>query len=307
VPNPESLILSAYAKLNLALAVGPPQPPKGYHPIASWFVAIELHDTLTLTRLPEGAPNRFDIRWAPDAPKPTPIDWPAEKDLAACAHALLQRHANRPLPVALTLDKRTPVGGGLGGGSSDAAAALSGLNTLFSLGLSRAELAALSTQLGSDIAFFLDDSPAPRPALVTGVGDRIQRLPHAAPAPVILIIPPFGCPTGPVYHAFDRAPTVSADEPRIRSLITAGAAGRIPSADLFNDLAEPACLVEPRLRDTLVSLRTALGPSTPVHVTGSGSTMFCLPRPGDAPAVEAAIRRAAPEVVALPTRLLTPT
>ncbi len=296
-------MIAAYAKLNLALAVGPPMPPKGYHPIASWFLTIDLHDTLTLERLPEGQVSRFDIRWAADAPKKTPIDWPVEKDLAARAHALLEERAGRALPIALTLDKRTPVGGGLGGGSSDAASAMVGVNKLFDLGLSRAALAGLSMRLGSDIAFFLDEGPIARPALVTGLGDRVERLPPLPTAEVILLVPPFGCPTGPVYGAFDRAPTANADESRVRAIIAAAhTSGAIAPGALFNDLAEPACIVEPRLRETLGALRAAVGPSTPIHVTGSGSTMFCVPGRSEAERVVAAIRAARPEVVVVRAR-----
>ena len=302
--------IAAYAKLNLALAVGPPQPPRGFHPIASWIVAIDLHDTLTLERLPEGEASRFEIRWAADAPKPTPIDWPVAKDLAARAHALLQERTKRVLPIALTLDKRIPVGGGLGGGSSDAASTLVGVNEMFDLGIARAELAILSAGLGSDIAFFIDDGSVARPALVLGLGDRIERLAPVPVAEVLLIIPPFGCPTGPVYGAFDRGPMADADEKRVRKIIAeARRSGGIPSGSLFNDLAAPACEVEPRLRETLGVLRAAVGPRTPIHVTGSGSTMFCLPdwpgtdRPG-ADRVEGVLRAARPELVVVRARTM---
>ena len=160
---PDSLAITAYAKLNLALSVGPPVPPRGYHPIASWFVCIGLSDTLRLTRLQPGSPSRHTIRWAPGAPRPTPIDWPVERDLAVRAHRLLEHHTGRPLPVDMTVDKRIPVGAGLGGGSSDAAAALRALNTLFSLGLPADQLRALASHLGSDIPFFIDEDPDPPP------------------------------------------------------------------------------------------------------------------------------------------------
>lgn len=326
---PHTLTLAAHAKLNLALSVGPPAPPKGYHPIASWFVAIGLFDTLELTRLPEGSPSRHEIRWAnprdpgPPAPRPTPIDWPIEKDLAVRAHRLLERYAGRELPLRMTLIKRTPVGGGLGGGSSDAASMLLGVDRLFGLGISRAELASLSTTLGSDIAFFLDDpkgegnrhpastddppvAAAPRPALVTGLGESISRVDAPASTDVLLLLPPFGCPTGPVYKAFDTAPTVGIDEPRVRRLIEAARHGtRLNPGGLFNDLTEPACVVEPRLRDILLKLE-ALSPHR-VHVTGSGSTMFIIPEPTHPILLSDLAARAealVPELVVVPTTTL---
>ena len=179
------------------------------------------------------------------------------------------------------------------------------MNELFGLGVSREELAALSVRLGSDIAFFLDDGRATRPALVAGLGERVERLASLPAVEVILLVPPFGCPTGAVYGAFDHAPTARVDEPRVRAIVAeARASGRIPSGHLFNDLAEPACAVEPRLRETLGALRAAVGPSTPIHVTGSGSTMFCLPEQAEADRVVGTLRAARPEVVVVRTRTM---
>lgn len=300
---PESLALAAFAKVNLALAVGPPQPPRGYHPIASWFTCVGLHDELILSRRSDSR-TRWTIRWASDAPRSSPIDWPIEKDLAVRAHRLLELAANRDLPLDGTLTKRTPVGAGLGGGSADAAAALVGINELFGLGLARERLRALSISLGSDIAFFIDDVPvgrAARPALVTGFGETIERLGPIG-GWVTLILPPYGCPTGPVYQAFDRCGPDALREQDVRAL-AATAGTDLVHARLFNDLAEPACAVEPRLAKTLGTLRGAM--DTPVHITGSGSTMFA-PARDEAHAHDLAehAQRICPEVVALATPLL---
>jgi 4-diphosphocytidyl-2-C-methyl-D-erythritol kinase len=303
MPPLQSLLIRAHAKINLALAVGPPAPPRGYHPIASWFTCIGLHDELSLARSVT-SDSKWTIEWASDAPRQSPIDWPIEKDLAVRAHRLLELAADRTLPVRATLTKRTPVGAGLGGGSADAAAAFVGINELFSLGLSREKLRELSTSLGSDIAFFIDDVPLDqpaRPAIVTGFGERIERL---APCSgwAALFFPPFGCPTGPVYQAFDRASPGPLREADIRSL-TRTAAADLPTAPLFNDLAAPACSVEPRLAEMLASLGKGL--DAPVHVTGSGSTMFALAHTeGHAAQLAADARRLCPELAAVATPLL---
>lgn len=288
---PANLTIACPAKLNLALAVAPPLgpaagPKRGYHPICSWFAAIGLADDLTLEALPVGTESRYAITWAPDAPRPSPIDWPIDQDLAVRAHRLVEQHARRALPVAMTLRKRTPVGGGLGGGSSDAAGMIRGLDALFALGLSAPHQHALAATLGSDIAFFLDhaasiDAP-PRPALVTGLGEELRRL-ERVPAWAVLIIPAFGCPTGPVYKAFDAdfPPRFRQDE--VFALVeSAIARGRIDSRALFNDLARPAEAVAP----ALAGLRrdAALAAAAPLHVTGSGSTLFAL---ADSPATAA--------------------
>lgn len=303
-PNSPTFKTTACAKINLALSVGPPQPPRGYHPIASWFVPIALCDDLSVTPLPPHTASRFTIAWAVDAPKPTPIDWPVEKDLVFRAHALLEQAAGRPLPVAVELRKRIPVGGGLGGGSSDAAAMFRAGNRVFALGLSRDELAAMAMTLGSDIAYFLDADergelrPTSRPAMVTGLGERIERT-ATVRGSVLLLAPPFGCPTGAVYRAYDRSPRPLQAE-RVRALIAAAErADAVPSGELFNDLAEPACIAEPRLAEVLDRLRRGLG--VPVHVTGSGSTMFVVDPPAGS---IGRAKAAAPDVVAVATRMV---
>lgn len=300
----------ARAKINLALSVGPPIPagaPKaGYHPIASWMACIDLADELSFTRLEDGRASTFSITLAPDAPRPSPIDWPIETDLAVRAHRLLERTAGRPLPVACSIRKRIPVGGGLGGGSSDAATTLLALRDLFGLDFSSRDLASLSAQLGSDVAFFIDEHDPARPALVSGLGDRLERFP-VYHSPVLLIIPPMGCPTGPVYKSYDRSP-VALREADVLRLIT-GASKLSPAldpCDLFNDLAGPACQIEPRLSAVIARLRE-LTP-LPVHVTGSGSTLFVLPSaPSNAASlleVMAAVRRDMPDLLPLMTRLV---
>ncbi len=271
------LSLSAPAKINLALAVGPPEPagsPKpGWHRIASWMVCVDLCDDLELRVI--SGPSRFSVSWADDAPRPTPIDWPIEKDLIFRAHALMEKAAGRSLPVEAVLRKRTPVGGGLGGGSSDAAAMLRGLNRLFALGLDRAALSAIASTLGSDIAFFIDDDvtcDVARPALVSGFGDIIERVP-CPEEDIILVAPDFGCPTPDVYRAFDAMNPGPLREDAVRELIArAEETGEIPISELFNDLAPAARAVRPGL--TRIISDALPGTQIPIHVTGSGSTLF---------------------------------
>ena len=303
------LMWRAHAKINLALAVGPAAPPRGYHPIASWFACVGLHDEVELTALGEGEPSSWGIEWAADAVWSTPIDWPIEKDLAVRARRALESAAGRALPVRGVVRKRAPVGAGLGGGSADCAAAMMGIDRVFALGLGAARLRELCAPLGSDIAFFIDEEcgpeRAPRPALVAGFGERIERLGRVPreQSHLVLFFPPFGCPTGPVYQAFDRLPPRPVREDEVRAL----AAGSIvDSARLFNDLAAPAAMVEPRLSEALALLRSAMRePGAHVHVTGSGSTMFALARTeAHGREIVEAARTAAPEIVSMPTMLV---
>lgn len=315
----------AHAKINLVLSVGPPLPPgsskAGYHPIASWMACIDLADDLTIARLPESKPSTYSITLAKGAPRPSPIDWPIEKDLAVRAHRLLESAIGKPLPLSLAISKRIPVGGGLGGGSADAAAALIAVRDLYQLDFTNQQLASLSAQLGSDIAFFIDENPPPPPAglakllprppappaLVTGLGDQLQRFPRLH-LPILLIIPPMGCPTGPVYKAYDQNPVPLRAGEVLRLITTAAKDGGRPLEphELFNDLAGPACRVEPRLQTFIERIRQ-LTP-LPVHVTGSGSTMFIVPHnlaaTDELARAETAIRGEFPQLTLLMTSLL---
>ncbi|MEC9374556.1 MAG: 4-(cytidine 5'-diphospho)-2-C-methyl-D-erythritol kinase [Planctomycetota bacterium] len=271
----QSLIRTAPAKINLALAVAPPQSEDGLHPICSWFIPVSLFDSIQITRL--GDPGQrvaseYEIEWAPNAVRPSAIDWPLEKDLAVRAHRLLEQEAQNSLPVRLSLRKRIPVGAGLGGGSSNAAAALLAIRTLFSLDISDARLRELSTQLGSDVAFFLPPSAA-RSAVVEGLGDRIERVPRVD-ARFLLALPDFGCPTGAVYKAFDESPPAKFRADEIREMATDG---RLDTRALFNDLADPATRVQPKLAEIMSEVKRIA--ASPAHLTGSGSAVFViLPR-----------------------------
>ena len=142
------------------------------------------------------------------------------------------------------------------------------------------------------------------PALVTGFGETIERSSGGNPQPVLLLIPPFGCPTGPVYQAFDRLNPRAIDEDRLM-LLHAGLVGG-GTGMLFNDLAAPACMVQPRL-GTILSTLASLAPLE-FHITGSGSTMFTIPPPTSTPtelaAFESEIRTLCPELVVVRTTIL---
>lgn len=269
----------APAKVNLCLSVASPEPqgsPKaGWHRIASWFACVSLFDTVRLRAASPGDEGSFRVSWAHDAPRPTPIDWPAEKDLALRARLLLERVTGRALPTHVEVTKRIPVAAGLGGGSSDAAATLLGLDELFGLGLGPRRLAEVGAALGSDVSFFCDrPSGTPRQALVGGFGDEVERV-EPVPGRLTLWLPAFGCATPAVYRAFDaRLGGVSrpADDRRVRLAHRACLErGGIEPGALFNDLASAACDTAPGLGALLGSLE---GAGRRGHVTGSGSAVF---------------------------------
>ena len=154
------LVLSAHAKVNLALSVGPPiadGPRAGMHPIASWMAPVELSDTIEIATLEPGSDARAEI-----VGDGVQVNWLVANDLTLRAVRALENEAGRSLPVGVRVTKRIPAGGGLGGGSSDAAAVLRGLDALLGrghgLGLGHEKLRAIAATLGSDIPFFIDDA-----------------------------------------------------------------------------------------------------------------------------------------------------
>jgi 4-diphosphocytidyl-2-C-methyl-D-erythritol kinase len=238
------------------------------HPIASWMVTTDFADELHLRRLDDGRDSLYAILWAPDAPRTSDIDWPIQKDLAVRAHLALEQHLGRRLPVRMKLEKRIPVGGGLGGGSSNAAAMLRGLRELFDLETTDAELAELARTLGSDVPFLVRGGSA----IVEGLGERLEHHDRTPDVHAVLAFPAAGCPTGPVYGKFDlMRPDAALQPARVRAL---AAAAPLAHDAPFNDLAEPAIAVTPTLADEIADMEHVAGRR--VHVSGSGSTLFVL-------------------------------
>ena len=290
----------AHAKINLALAVGPAEPATaekpGWHRIASWMHAIDLCDEVTVA---PAAASSFTIAWADDAPRTSPIDWLAERDLAVRAHRAMEHASQRELPAAVTLIKRIPVGAGLGGGSSDAAGVLLALREAFSLPFDTARLQRIGATIGSDVPFFIDDAEPPRPAIVSGFGDDIARL-ACADAAVVLIVPSVSCETRAVYAGFDAQPTAGVDARRVESLAARGAIEALP--DLFNDLQPAAFRLHPALRDIHTAAEHTAARS--VHLTGSGSAMFTLAAHGEAVALAGRLAEALPDCAIVRSRLV---
>lgn len=153
------LTCPAPAKLNLFLhVVG--RRPDGYHLLQTLFRFISLHDTLHFNLRDDGAVHRTNS-----------IEGVAEEqDLCVRAARLLQSESGCRLGVDITLEKRIPMGGGLGGGSSDAATTLIALNRLWALGLPRKRLMQLGLRLGADVPVFVFGENA----FAEGVGEELQ-------------------------------------------------------------------------------------------------------------------------------------
>jgi 4-diphosphocytidyl-2-C-methyl-D-erythritol kinase len=181
-----ALRLPAFAKLNLTLDVLG-RRPDGYHDIDSVMQSISLHDLLSI--------ERTDCRVF-EAPGPA-IEG---ENLVLKAARELEGHVGRDLPFTIRLFKRIPIGAGLGGGSSDAAALLRAANYLYGLRLTTVELADVAERVGKDIPFFLQGGTA----RATGLGSTVQALPPLPAAWRFLVVcPPIQVSTHAVYEAVD--------------------------------------------------------------------------------------------------------
>jgi 4-diphosphocytidyl-2-C-methyl-D-erythritol kinase len=178
--------LAAPAKLNLFLRVLA-READGHHSLETLFCRIALADTLRAERV-ERQGVRLQVSGADTGP--------AETNLAVRAAELALEALRHPFGTELTLEKKIPVGAGLGGGSADAAAALLAVNALAGDAIPRAELLHLAARLGADVPFCLSGAPL---ALAWGRGDRMLALPALPPAPILLLTPPVPVSTAEAY------------------------------------------------------------------------------------------------------------
>jgi len=186
----ETIRLEAKAKINLFLRVLS-RETDGFHGIETLFCLLDLADTMTATRTDTGKVT-IDVSDADVGP--------AAQNLAVRAAERVLDATGRRFGVHLVLDKRIPAQAGLGGGSSDGAAAMIAVNRLANDAVPRHELLQFAAHLGSDVPFFLSGA---RLALAWSRGERMIRLPPLPPAPVLLLVPPIGVPTAEAYQWVD--------------------------------------------------------------------------------------------------------
>jgi 4-diphosphocytidyl-2-C-methyl-D-erythritol kinase len=259
----------AFAKLNLYLeTVG--KRPDGYHELRTLFQTIDLADDIDVSR---GDGLKFGVRCVVEG-----ADLPTDaRNLAVRAAEAWLRATGLIEGVELRIVKRIPIGGGLGGGSSDAAYVLRALQVLAPrVALPPDALLELARSLGADVPFLLEGGFAQG----TGRGDVIVPLPPPPPVAYVLILPPFGTETAKVYaqaHLRLRpAPRGGLD--RAKEAVASGVPARIREAH-HNDLAEAAMRAYPEmLRYT--SLTERLLGRAPC-MSGSGSTLFDVPDEGE--------------------------
>jgi 4-diphosphocytidyl-2-C-methyl-D-erythritol kinase len=247
---------NAYAKVNLVLRVGPPRAD-GLHPLCSLFASLALADTVQVEA------SDADVVVCPGV---------AGENLAARAAAAFRAVVPKLPPLRMTIDKRIPVAGGLGGGSADAAAVLRAANRLTGAALDATELRRLAAQLGSDVPSQVE----PRHALVSGVGERVA--PAELPAMALVLVPQReGLSTAAVYAELDRLrgrfgrPMDGAPDPEPLRRLAAQPLRALAGA-LENDLQPAAMSLRPQLARPLASLVRA--GALAAQVTGSGPTTF---------------------------------
>lgn len=250
------LQLRCPAKLNWNLRVLG-RRPDGFHELDSWFVGIGLFDTLTLSIGQDGPLLQVD---GPTA-GPVPAD---ERNLILQAERLW-REAGGEIPSGTWhLHKRIPSAAGLGGGSSDAAAALRILQSGASIPPVES-LERLALQLGSDVPFFLQAQSACR---MGGRGEHLLATDDPGPTQVVLAVPGFPVPTAEVFRLLDAPPL----EPGGVLGSSVPSAGTLPASPGPNDLLRAALESVPALAD----FAAALAAVAPFHLSGSGGCFFHL-------------------------------
>lgn len=256
------ITIKAHAKINLTLEVIG-RRDDGYHEIATIMQTVGLHDAVSIS-------HDDDIALTCDDPALQSAD-----NLAYKAARLLQEHSGYDGGARIHIAKAIPVSAGLGGGSSDAAAALRGLNDLWRLGLSMAKLETLAAQLGSDVPFLLQGGTA----IALGRGERIRRLPPANLQWLVIVTPAVRHTgetpgkTAALYGMltpanYTRGFLTRKLEARIRG------GGDVPAQFLFNTFDDVAFTAYPGLQecwDTFAEVG-----AREIHISGSGPSIYAL-------------------------------
>lgn len=247
----KQLSLLAPAKINRFLHITG-QREDGYHLLQTVFQLISLYDELHLTTSNDGVIHRID----------GPADVPSEHDLVVRAALLLQKTTKSHFGCQISLKKNIPMGAGLGGGSSDAASVLWGLNELWETNLSREELMNLGLQLGADVPFFL----LGQNAFAEGVGEILHPIDLKSET-YILIYPQINIPTVEVF----KSPNLTRNHPSV----TISDFTESPNLNQFgsNDCEKVVVQKYQEVAEVIDWLKDWVPDSNP-RMSGSGSCVF---------------------------------
>ncbi len=279
-PIAGGLEILAPAKLNLFLEILGKRPD-GYHELETLMVTIDLYDRLRIIPNDSGM-----IRLQSNDPTLPTDDSNLVVRAANRLRSTVEPGRAERLGAAIELDKEIPAQAGLGGGSSDAAATLRGLDQLWELNSTPEELTELAGQIGSDVPFFLHGPSA----LCRGRGEQVEPIalnPESAPFQFVLICPPIGLSTAAVYGGL-----TPPDSPTDANAALEGFRNGDPDKlgpELFNRLQPVAERIAPELVPIRTSLDSMGSAFTGHLMSGSGSAYFGLARDRDA-ALDAARR-----------------
>ncbi|MBR4170736.1 MAG: 4-(cytidine 5'-diphospho)-2-C-methyl-D-erythritol kinase [Kiritimatiellae bacterium] len=266
----DEITIEAHAKVNLTLEVLGVRPD-GYHDLRSIVMPVSLSDTITLTR----TPATFSLALTTvNGISATQIG-PVEKNLAMRAAQLMQSRYNVQSGVRIRICKRIPIGGGMGGGSSDAAGVIRGLNELWGLRRPDEELAALGAELGSDVpALVLGGA-----VLMEGRGERVHRLALDGPVrgfDLVIANPGVHCSTPEIFSRWKSGLTTPPKMVQNMTFSIRASDVRRAAGLLYNDLEAAVFERYPTIARLSETLRLAgcLG----VLLSGSGASVFGLVR-----------------------------
>ncbi|MBU0482287.1 MAG: 4-(cytidine 5'-diphospho)-2-C-methyl-D-erythritol kinase [Proteobacteria bacterium] len=261
----KNLVIKAPAKINLYLSVLS-RRNDGYHEIDSLMQKIDLFDILTIT--PGGKGIKVVCPGAE-----LPVD---KGNLVWQAAQLFCDEIGADCGVQIILQKNIPIAAGLGGGSSDAAAVIKALNSLYGAGMNPVRMSELAVQLGADVPFFIYEGPA---AFARGIGERLEAACGLGECWVLLVNPGFAVSTKWVY---DNLALTSKENPNILAsgkdcpshLISAsgGAFSRLPEPCFYNDLETVTLAGFPEVNE--LKERMLAGGAEISLMTGSGPTVF---------------------------------
>jgi len=239
--------LPAPAKINLFLHVTG-RRDDGYHLLETLLVPIDRGDRVTLSVRDDAEIVRTR----------GPAGVAAGDDLAVRAARLVQRACGIARGIDIDIDKQIPVGGGLGGGSSDAATVLLGLNRLWQLGLSRRALMELALQLGADVPFFIFGTPA----FARGIGELLESV-SLPPTWFVVVAPPVAVATAEVFAAAE----LTRNSRSAKMSVFSEGYGR-------NDLQAVAVSRFPEIAASLHALSNDAADAVAIAMSGSGACVF---------------------------------
>lgn len=258
------------AKVNLVLAVGEKQE-SGFHEVQTIMHSLALHDTLSMRRFDdEGSGDGLQVMLKCESSFTIdPLLIKAEENIAYKAVVELAKALGRTQDetIEMILNKVIPAEAGLGGGSSNAAAALVGAATLWGVGVEDERVQEAASRLGADVSFFLKGGCA----RLSGKGDVFEAQLEPRSGFVLLVRPDAGVSTGKAYAAFDEDPVLPSSE-YLSSIAALDAAADV---SLYNNLEKAACSVTPVVAQVLEWGRAAAGEEN-VVLCGSGSAVCCI-------------------------------